>query len=67
METDNSTKLNLSPKEAAQLIGCSEYTIKELARNKKITHHRVGNRIKFTREGLEAWIKQQEEKSLTSI
>lgn len=58
------TRLNLTPKEAAQLIGCSEYTIKELVRRKKIKHHRVGNLIKFTRDGLQEWIKEQEEKSL---
>lgn len=56
-------RLNLTPKEAAELIGCSEYTIKELARQKRIPSHRVGNMIKFTREGLEAWIKAQEKKS----
>ncbi|WP_024834052.1 helix-turn-helix domain-containing protein [Ruminiclostridium josui] len=56
-------KLNLSPKEAAELIGCSEYTIKELARQQRIPSHRVGNMIKFTREGLETWIKAQEKKS----
>lgn len=60
----NMEKLNLTPKEASLLIGCSEYTIKELARMKKIPHHRVGNLIKFTREGLKEWIEQQEKKSI---
>ncbi len=56
-------RLNLSPKEAAELVGCSEYTIKELARQKRIPSHKVGGLIKFTREGLEAWIQAQEKKS----
>ncbi len=56
-------KLNLSPKEAAELVGCSEYTIKELARQKRIPSHKVGGLIKFTKEGLEAWIQAQEKKS----
>lgn len=59
--------LNLTPKEAAELIGCSEYTIKELARQNRIPSHRIGNLIKFTREGLEAWIQAQEKKSWTRV
>ena len=53
----------LTPKEAATLIGCSEYTIKEMARQGKIPSYRSGNRIKFTYEGLGAWIRYQEEQS----
>lgn len=59
----NNKALNLTPKEAAELIGCSEYTIKELARQNRIPSHRVGNMIKFTHEGLKAWIQAQEKKS----
>ncbi len=62
-----SKRLNLSPKEAAELVGCSEYTIKELARQKRIPSHKVGGLIKFTREGLEAWIQVQEKKSWVRV
>lgn len=62
MDYNSTESLNLSPKEASQLIGCSEYTIKELARQGRIPHHRIGNRIKFTREGLQKWIEAQEKK-----
>lgn len=60
---DNNEILNISPKEASQMIGCSEYTIMELARQKKIPHHRVGNRVKFTKESLKKWIEEQEKLS----
>lgn len=60
---DNNEILNISPKEASQMIGCSEYTIMELARQKKIPHHRVGNRVKFTKESLKKWIEEQEKMS----
>lgn len=56
-------KLNLTPEEAAYLIGCSRYTIMELARQKRIPHYRVGNRVMFTQEGLRQWIEDQEKRS----
>lgn len=61
--TSANKRLNLKPKEACDIIGCSEYKIKELARQGKIPHHRIGNRIMFTREGLEEWIMQMEKKA----
>ena len=53
----------LKPKEAADLIGCSEYTIKELVRRKQIPHYRIGVRIMFTRTALKKWIASQEKKN----
>lgn len=51
----------LTPAEAGQLIGCSAYTIKEMARGKNIPHYRVGNRYLFTRSALLKWMTDQEE------
>lgn len=53
----------LTPVEAGALIGCSAYTIKELARRKKIPHYRVGARYMFTRSSLLKWMADQEEKN----
>ncbi len=53
----------LTPAEASALIGCKEYTIKELARGKKIPHYRVGNRYRFTKSALIRWMAEQEEKN----
>lgn len=50
----------LTPKDASELIGCSVYTIKELARGKKIPHYKVGARYMFTRSKLLKWIDSQE-------
>lgn len=55
--------IGLKPKEAAAFIGCSEYTIKQLAREKKIPHYRVGVRLLFTRAALEKWIANQEKQN----
>lgn len=61
--TANTSKLNLTSLEASQLIGCSKYTILELARQGRIPHHKVGNRVMFTCDGLQQWIDAQEKKS----
>lgn len=53
----------LTPVEAGALVGCSVYTIKDLARRKKIPHYKVGNRYMFTRSALLKWIGEQENKN----
>lgn len=53
----------LTSVEAGALIGCSAYTIKELARGKHIPHYRVGSRYMFTRSSLLKWMADQEEKN----
>jgi len=55
----------LTPAEASALIGCKEYTIKELARGKRIPHYRVGNRYRFTRSALLKWMADQEKENYT--
>lgn len=60
---DQCKQTGLTPKEAAAFIGCSEYTIKELAREKRIPHYRVGVRIMFTRTALQKWMADQENRN----
>lgn len=55
----------LTPQEAGALIGCSAYTIKELARGNRIPFYRIGNRYMFCRSTLMKWIAEQEEKNYT--
>ena len=50
----------MTPQEAAEIVGCSVYTIKELARGHRIPFYKVGVRYMFTRSALVDWIKQQE-------
>jgi excisionase family DNA binding protein len=53
----------MDTKEASKFIGCSAYTIGELAREKKIPHYRIGNRIMFTKDTLIKWINKQEDRN----
>lgn len=53
----------LTPAEAAALIGCSVYTIKELARGNKLPFYKIGSRYRFTRSALLKWMTDQEEKN----
>lgn len=53
----------LTPVEAGVLIGCSAYTIKELARGKRIPFYKIGTRYMFTRSALLKWIGEQENKN----
>ena len=42
----------LTPQEAGALVGCSAYTIKELARGGRIQFYKVGSMYRFTRSTL---------------
>ena len=57
---DIKKETGLTPVEAGALIGCSAYTIKEMARGNRIPHYRVGNRYLFTRSALLKWMIDQE-------
>lgn len=56
-------EIGLTPAEAGALIGCSAYTIKELARGNKIPFYKIGSRYMFTQSALLKWIVDQEEKN----
>ena len=62
---DTGTKeTGLTPEEAGALIGCSAYTIKELARNKEIPFYKISNRYRFTRSTLTKWMRDQEKENM---
>ncbi|HEY3943611.1 MAG TPA: helix-turn-helix domain-containing protein, partial [Solirubrobacteraceae bacterium] len=50
----------LSPNEAAQILGLSAYTVRQLARDRKIPAIRLGRYWRFRKSSLEAWISEQE-------
>lgn len=56
-------KYGMDTKEASRFIGCSAYTIRELARKKQIPHYRIGNRIMFSKQSLIKWIDKQENRN----
>lgn len=57
-------KVILRPTEAAKYIGCSEYTIRQMVRERRIPHYRIGVKILFTKNSLDKWIEEQEKKSV---
>ncbi|QUH25481.1 helix-turn-helix domain-containing protein [Serpentinicella alkaliphila] len=60
---DEARKYGMDTKAASIFIGCSAYTIRELARKKEIPHYWVGNRIMFTKQALVKWIAKQEDRN----
>lgn len=46
--------------EAAVYLKCSTWSLYQMCKEKSIPHFRIGNRIRFTQEGLEKHIKHQE-------
>ncbi len=57
-------RATLAAKEGAEYIGCSYWTILEMAKAGKIPHIRVGKRVLFRRESLDEWLKEQEAASV---
>ena len=53
----------LTPEEAGSLIGCSAYTVKEMARGNRIPFYKVGNRYRFTSSTLMKWMLDQEKEN----
>ncbi len=57
----------LSPQETAAFLGVHKETIYSMVRNNQIPHFRVGRKIFFRVDSLNAWIKEQEENSVLTI
>lgn len=62
-EMENTDVFGIDTAEAARFIGCSAYTIRELAGKKEIPHYRIGTRILFTKPALIGWIQKQENRN----
>jgi excisionase family DNA binding protein len=48
----------------ARYLGCSEYTVRQLAREGALPFYRVGNRMFFRKLSIEKWIEEKEAASL---
>lgn len=57
----------LSPQETAAFLRVHKETIYSMVRNNQIPHFRVGRKIFFRVDSLNAWIKEQEENSVLTI
>ncbi|RXT08931.1 helix-turn-helix domain-containing protein [Ammoniphilus sp. CFH 90114] len=57
-------KATLTAKEAASYLGVSYWLVLDAARQRKIPHFRIGQRIMFRLESLQQWIEQQEASSI---
>ena len=62
MDKNNILKENdiLKPAQASKLIGCSEYTIRDMARRKEIPHFKIRSLVCFRQSALLHWIVEQE-------
>ena len=47
--------------DVADMLGCSAYTIRDLARKKKIPHFKVGSKYMFREDSINDWICKQED------
>ena len=63
MNSSSEKETGLTPQEAGDLIGCSAYTIKELARGGRIPFYKVGSMYRFTHSALMEWVNEQEIKN----
>lgn len=57
----------LTAQEVADYIGVHLDTIYVMVKQKQIPHFRVRRRIFFSRETIDAWMREQEQKSLEAI
>jgi len=57
-------KTRLLPREAAEHIGCRYDKLLQMVRLGQVPHYRIGRRVLFTRETLDTWIKEQEQRSI---
>lgn len=53
-------------KEAAEMLGVSEWTIYDWARRKIIPHIKVGKRVLFRRASILQWLDEQEQASVAA-
>jgi excisionase family DNA binding protein len=54
----------LTVQEVAEYLGVHRDTIYTMVRQKQIPHFRIRRRILFSREAIDAWIREQESKTV---
>ena len=55
---ENSTKLLLRPREAAETLGISERNLWQLTKDREVPCMRIGKSVRYPVESLKAWIEQ---------
>lgn len=60
-------KATWEAKQAAQYIGCSYWTILEMAKKGQVPHIRVGKRVLFRQTVLDEWMEEQEKLSTAKM
>lgn len=61
---NNSTEITtFGVKEAAQLVGCSEWKIRELANKGEFPCFRVGRKLRFNKQSVIQWITDKEKEN----
>lgn len=56
MNRHNVIDARLNAKHVADLLGCSEREVQRLAAQRRIRHHRIGRRLRFTADDINAYI-----------
>ncbi|MBX9653849.1 helix-turn-helix domain-containing protein [bacterium] len=56
-------RILVSIKEAAYLLGICERSLWTLVQERQIPHLRLGRRLLFSRDSLQSWVTEQQQKS----
>jgi excisionase family DNA binding protein len=70
MQVSNSSKVVndvICAKQAAQLIGCSTWSLYEYCKARTIPHIRIGRLLRFRRITVETWLAEREAESVKSV
>ncbi len=57
------TNIVFDTSEAAEYLHVHRETVLRMARRKQIPHHKVGRKLLFRKDSLDAWIREQERQS----
>jgi len=63
LSTDHNSGVNIvfDAREAAEYLNVSYITVLRMARRKQLPHHRIGRKLLFRKDSLDAWIQEQEQ------
>ncbi len=56
--------ITFDTREAAAYLKIHYETLLKMARKKQIPHHRIGRKLLFRKDSLDAWIREQEQRSV---
>jgi excisionase family DNA binding protein len=59
--------ITFDTKEAAAYLKIHYETLLKMARKRQVPHHRIGRKLLFRKDSLDAWIQEQEQKSVMTV